>query len=115
MQTETIEFTLPLEVDGNHFADIDVAIEVTVTDRGRLSTWDSPADGPEWETTGYFVDCGKWDSVTKKNRHVMVPAPADIQHRVEAYERSVQGRNVIAELLEEMIVSPVHYLTGRRM
>jgi len=110
MTTNLIEFTLPLEANGKYFSDIDVAIEVKVTSRGKPDTWSSPAQGAEWETLTHYVYIGH-----DGKKLVWEHAPEWLEVLIEAYEATKDGHNSISDLVRESELEPVNYLTGEKI
>lgn len=102
MTTQFIELTLPIEVEGWTICEIDAAVEVRVTDRGKAVSYYSPAEGPEWYTESCWIyTTGDYDPETKKVDHKWFRAPADIANRIDDYIATAKGRAIVVDAIRE--------------
>tara|TARA_S200002703_G_scaffold140627_1_gene131991 strand:- start:561 stop:875 length:315 start_codon:yes stop_codon:yes gene_type:complete len=102
MPTQFVEFTLPLEIDGWTICEIDAAVEVRVTDKGKAASYYSPAEGPEWECESFWVyTTGEYDPEARKVAHKWLHAPADIAQRIEDYVATTKGREIVSDAIRE--------------
>ena len=93
--TESVDFTCPVIVAGHIAAEFDAAVEIVITHRHKPQTYYSPAEGPEWEVRGYWIDCGPSEEAGWKI------APDDLAKRMEEYLATDKGRDILCDHIRE--------------
>lgn len=102
-----IEFTLPYLVDGCEVNSFDCRCEITVTYKGKRSTYHSPAEAPEWESARNFeVDYVQYKKLVEigqkfKILHSWLPMPDDLRKRAEDWLATPAGLGAVDWAIKE--------------
>lgn len=101
--TMEIPMTIPLTTDdGREFSEVSVVVDVFVTHPAMPQTWNSPAEGPEWEVDTIMLDLGRWETIPKTKWIAdSVKMPDWLNVPVNAYIESKKGHEEIGTAIQE--------------
>jgi len=101
-----IPLTIPLQTTkGRIFGEVYVSVEIFVTHPATAQTWNSPADGPEWEVDKVMLQLGSWKDLKAGDKPRFVDdlhdMPEWLQKPVQDYIDSKDGQTDIAECIQD--------------
>lgn len=106
-RNQAVEITVPVKIEGCLAFEFEAAVDIHVTYWGCPAFTSGPpelcypAEGPEWEVTSHYVDCGSFDRILKRWRPDLRPAPDWAVKLIDAYLDTREADEFIAEHIME--------------